>query len=156
VHAQNISYEAAHAIVAAEVQANCQGGYTGRAAARQVFKNSGISPNAIVSAGVVPENVCQTLTTSTYGASSLQEVEVTVVAKAQDKAPVLGLPSFTTNITAEATLPLEIGNEKSNESGQAIVELVIILLLLILLVAGFLQIYIDIHASDVASQAARA
>ena len=155
MHAQNISYEAAHAIVAAEVQANCQGGYTGRAAARQVFKNSGISPNAIVSAGVVPENVCQTLT-STYGAASLQEVEVTVVAKAQDKAPVLGLPSFTTNITAEATLPLEIGNEKSNESGQAIVELVIILLLLILLVAGFLQIYIDIHASDVASQAARA
>lgn len=46
--------------------------------------------------------------------------------------------------------------KKRDESGQAIVELAIILPLLILLVAGFLQIYIDIHASDVASQAARA
>lgn len=107
MHAQNITYEAARAAVAAEVQANCQGGNIGLAAAQRVFENSGISPNAIVSTDVVPENVCQTLT-STYGASSLQEVEVTVVAKAQDMAPVLGLPTFTSYITAKATLPLEI------------------------------------------------
>ena len=105
MHAQNITYEAARAAVAAEIQANCQGGDTGLAAAQQVFKNSGISPNAIES--VYPGSVCQTLT-STYGASSLQEVLVTVVAKAQDMAPVLGLPTFTGHITAEATLPLEI------------------------------------------------
>ena len=46
--------------------------------------------------------------------------------------------------------------KRRDESGQAIVELAIILPLLILLVAGFLQIYMDIHAADVASQAARA
>lgn len=110
MHAQNITYEAARAAAAAEVQANCQGGNIqggniGMTAARQVFKNSGISPNAIES--VYPGSVCETLT-STYGASSLQEVLVTVVARAQDMAPVLGLPTFTGHITAEATLPLEI------------------------------------------------
>ncbi len=107
MHAQNITYEAARAAVAAEVQANCQGGDIGLAAAQQVFKNSGISSNAIM--GVYPGSVCETLTgTLGFGASSLQEVEVTVVAKAQNMAPVLGLPTFTGHITAEATLPLEI------------------------------------------------
>ena len=109
MHAQNITYEAARAAVAAEVQANCQTtGNVGLAAAQQVFKNSGISPNAIES--VYPPNVCETLTSTLgFGASSLQEVEVTVVARTQNMAPVLGLPTFTGNIKAEATLPLEIG-----------------------------------------------
>ena len=114
MHAQNITYEAARAAVAAEAQANCQTTVTssgtvetvGMAAAQQVFKNSGISPTAIKS--VYPGSVCQTLT-STYGASSLQRIEVTVVARAQKMAPVLGLPTFTGYITAEAALPLEIG-----------------------------------------------
>ena len=107
MHAQNIVYQAARAAVQAEVVANCQGGEPGLAAAENVFAASGLKPDALVS--VYPTNVCQSLA-STYGTSSGQEVQVTVVGKAQNMAPVLGLPTFTSNITAKATARLELGN----------------------------------------------
>ena len=45
--------------------------------------------------------------------------------------------------------------KKRDERGQAVVEFVLILPVLILIVFGFMQIYLDIHAADTASQAAR-
>lgn len=107
MNAQNITYQAARAAVDAEVTHNCQGGAPGAQAAQAIFTKDRLPSNAIVT--VYPSHVCQGLTSGNYGTSTSNEVEVTVVAKSQNMAPVLGLPTFTSNITAKATAPLELG-----------------------------------------------